>query len=143
MKRRTLSLLAPLALAPLTLAAPPNPRPERAVDFNREIRPILAGTCFLCHGPDSGSRQAGLRLDKPGWDAKKVLARLDAPDGSPLQMPPASAHKPLSASQKSLLRRWIASGAKYEKHWSLVSLPSPPAPSSPSERGERLSPSSV
>ena len=41
-------------------AAEPKPAP---VDFNREVRPILAGRCFLCHGPDDKARKAGLRLD--------------------------------------------------------------------------------
>src|SRR5688572_24857918 len=36
---------------------------HRTIEFNREIRPILADNCFACHGPDKNKRKAGLRLD--------------------------------------------------------------------------------
>ena len=34
------------------------------ISFNESILPILADNCFHCHGPDSKTRQANLRLDR-------------------------------------------------------------------------------
>src|SRR5437016_158215 len=36
---------------------------QRPLDFNRDIRPILAGKCLACHGPDATAKKIGLRLD--------------------------------------------------------------------------------
>ena len=37
---------------------------DDAIQFNRDIRPIMLDTCFACHGPDSAARKAELRMDK-------------------------------------------------------------------------------
>src|SRR5689334_14703395 len=34
-----------------------------AVEFNRDVRPILADHCYQCHGPDARQRKGDLRLD--------------------------------------------------------------------------------
>src|SRR4051812_17157783 len=37
--------------------------PAVAINFDRQIRPLLADNCFACHGPDEKQRKARLRLD--------------------------------------------------------------------------------
>ena len=53
-----------LALSARVQSAQAQPRAANAIDFQREIRPILSDNCFQCHGPDSGARMAELRLDR-------------------------------------------------------------------------------
>ncbi|QDV54290.1 PSD1 and planctomycete cytochrome C domain-containing protein [Rosistilla oblonga] len=122
---------------------------QSQVDFNRDIRPILSNHCFSCHGPDAEHRQAGLRLDEadpalaeldsgdraivPGdVEASTLVARIASDDEGEL-MPPADFHKPLSAKQKQLLTDWIAQGAPFSAHWSLLppQKVDPPAISDP------------
>ena len=101
---------------------------QQTLDFNRDIRPILAENCFYCHGQDSNKRQADLRLDQrdvaissgaivPNDAAgSAMIQRMNSVDPDVL-MPPVKSNRRLSAEQKVLLERWISEGGKYQTHW--------------------------
>ena len=103
-----------------------------SVDFGRDVRPILADTCFKCHGPDEHDRKAGLRLDDredvfeefgsvvPGdLESSELYQRLISDDPDSL-MPPSDSGRKLSGEQIDLIKRWIEQGAQWENHWSLT-----------------------
>ncbi len=115
-----------------------------AVQFNRDIRPILSENCFACHGPDHNKRKAGLRLDQhdeaiktlksgevaivPGdTDHSALISRIlsDDPDE---HMPPPDSGKKLTPQQIDVLKRWVKQGAPWQPHWSLIApqVPEPP-----------------
>ncbi len=106
---------------------------QAELSFNREVRPLLSGHCFKCHGPDEDERQADLRLDVPGDEATgevdyaEVLRRIESTDPDE-QMPPPEANKPLTAANIATLREWIAEGAPYERHWAFVKPRKPEVP---------------
>jgi hypothetical protein len=113
-----------------------------AVDFARDVRPILAAHCYECHGPDK--QKGGLRLDAratalrggvsgdtivPGDAARShILHRLRGEGGEdrmPFKKPP------LAAEQIATIARWIDAGAVWpdnlsgnnspaKLHWSFV-----------------------
>ncbi|MFM9062808.1 MAG: c-type cytochrome domain-containing protein, partial [Pirellula sp.] len=101
---------------------------SQSIEFNRDIRPILAENCFYCHGPDAQQRQADLRLDlrdeairtgafQPGNAAdSKLIERIFSVDPQEV-MPPADSNKKLSETQRALLKEWIDQGAQYQTHW--------------------------
>ena len=126
--------MSALSLTLLASAAPQKPR----VSYSREIRPILAENCFLCHGPDPGTRQAGLRLDMPNAATKKaLLARITAPVSDALHMPPIHTKKSLTPTQVASVKQWLAQGAAYEKHWAFVAPVSPSSQRGTSGTGKR------
>ncbi|NQV23118.1 MAG: DUF1553 domain-containing protein [Rhodopirellula sp.] len=119
-----------------------------AVDFNRDIRPILSDNCFECHGPDAEQRQAELRLDTkeglfrktdehssvvPGDLAKSELFRRMTSTDPDERMPPADSGRKLSQEQIGIVKKWIESGAEWQQHWSFIAptRPTSPAVSSP------------
>ena len=53
------------ALSGVSLLSAAGAETAEKVDFNFQIRPILADRCFKCHGPDEKARKAKLRLDQP------------------------------------------------------------------------------
>lgn len=103
---------------------------SKAVDFQREVLPLLSDRCFQCHGPDENARQADLRLDVRGEaidygaivphqpESSTLVERILADDDS--VMPPRTAKKQLSPAEREILRQWVAEGAKYEKHWAFM-----------------------
>jgi hypothetical protein len=117
---------------------------KQPVDFDRDIRPILSNHCFACHGPDAEKRESGFRLDMrasaigeaesgahpivPGDVAQSELVTRVFSDDDDVKMPPPELNKPLSAEQKDLLKRWVAAGAPYEKHWAFVAPRRPALP---------------
>src|SRR5947209_1930334 len=121
------------SLLALLIAAPAFAQPKE-IDFNRDVRPILSGKCFQCHGPDEKVRQGGLRLDMrdgalktlktgnraivPGDSAQsELVARITIQDGDGV-MPPAKTGKTLNATEIATLKKWIDQGGKYAIHWS-------------------------
>ncbi len=117
-------------------AADPAPKPRDmgtrgTIEYNRDVRPILAENCFACHGPDSAARKAGLRIDRredaieakvlvPGKPAEsEIITRIFTMDAAEL-MPPPKSHKKLNEAQKQVLKQWVAEGAEYQPHWSFI-----------------------
>jgi hypothetical protein len=115
-----------------------------AVDFTRDIRPILADKCFKCHGPDATQRKGKLRLDRasdahspaasgsvaivPGKvDDSELVERITATEPD-RQMPPPKSGKSLSPAEVDKLKAWIEGGAAYKDHWAFVPPVRPPLP---------------
>lgn len=141
------SLVFCLVLVPLVVQADETPF------FETDIRPILKASCFHCHG-EKKEIEANLdlrlrRLISKGGDSGPALIP-DSPEKSLLwqriesgEMPPGDAQ--LTDSEKSLIRKWISTGARTVRpesedqsadaftaeernFWSLLPIQKPPVP---------------
>ena len=116
---------------------------EAQVDFDREVRPLLAAHCFQCHGPDPSSRKANLRLDRAEFatevlpNGHRAIVESDAEASALLhrvrntdvdeRMPPEG-REPLSANEIATLTQWIEEGAHYTPPWAFTKLARTDAP---------------
>jgi hypothetical protein len=110
---------------------------DGAVDFEKQILPILKTSCFKCHEKeheDNGKikkPKGGLRLDgaavimkggkenpnenvvagKP--ESSWLLKTMALPESDELAMPPEGKGDRVSAADQALIKKWIASGASF------------------------------
>ena len=115
-----------------------------AIDFTRDVYPILSDRCFACHGPDAEARKADLRLDQegfitasssegerlvqPGDAASSILiARIHSEDPDSV-MPPPESFLTLNPDEKATLSQWINEGASWGKHWAFERVVAPKIP---------------
>ena len=97
--------------------------PAKSIDFDRDVKPILAKNCLSCHGPEK--QKSGLRLDRkadainggdsgkaiaPGKPKESLLLQLVGGEDKDRMMPPKA---PLAAAEIATLRAWIERGAKW------------------------------
>ena len=109
------------------------------VDYSRDVRPILAEKCYPCHGPDKKTRKAKLRLDDlaaavksgaitPGKPSDSELIERIFSDDPDERMPPKKSKATLSESEKEILRKWVAGGARTSRHWAFIPPKQSPLP---------------
>lgn len=126
-----------------------------AVDFEKQILPLLQRSCLSCHGPER--QKSGYRLDVReialrGGDSGEravfphdasrsgIMKRLASTDPDEQMPPPKSDAPAFSAAEVELLKAWINAGPAWpdtlagwveeKPHWSLLPLKSPAVPSS-------------
>ena len=128
----------------LVVSATLGVRADDEVRFNRDVRPLLADTCFQgatgmwpeeSRASARPARDETLKPAKSGEtpivpgkpDDSELVRRVFAAEADQV-MPTDTTKKVLTAEQKDLIKRWVAQGAKYEKHWSFQTPIKPPVP---------------
>lgn len=124
----------------LAMGLTPPLNADDPVRFGRDVLPVFSANCFACHGPDASVRQANLRLDLetdakakhdggfpivPGnLEESTLIQRITSTDPDRV-MPPPDSHKTLKPEQVEALKRWIAQGAEWGRHWSFEPIERP------------------
>lgn len=138
-----LTLVYCLAILPMASAEPGRQPAQTELNYNLDIRPILADNCYACHGPDEKARQAELRLDtKAGAfsepsgypiivagnpDESELYRRITSNEDN-YRMPPADFNKTLTPAQVEAITQWIRAGATWEEHWAFTTPTRPTTP---------------
>lgn len=108
------------------------------IDYNFHVKPILADRCYACHGPDEGSRKAGLRLDseeeafmklasgksafsKGNLNRSEVYHRMISQDPETI-MPPPESNLYLTPREIATIAKWVEQGAEWKQHWSFLKV---------------------
>ncbi len=97
------------------------------IDYGRDIQPLLSENCYHCHGPDAAERKGKLRLDEEAAArkvTKEIVERIFSTDVDEV-MPTPKSNRKLTGEQKELIKRWIAEGAKWGKHWAFERVEKP------------------
>jgi mono/diheme cytochrome c family protein len=93
------------------------PAAKTKVDYARDIEPLFARRCYMCHGPQQ--QMSGLRLDRK-YGALKVIQTGNSANSRLIRMvagvekkvmPPMGAR--LTAAEIGLLRAWIDQGVDW------------------------------
>ncbi|HEX4607558.1 MAG TPA: DUF1549 domain-containing protein, partial [Urbifossiella sp.] len=119
------------------LGAQPAPEAKAkaaAVDFARDVRPILDRHCISCHGAEK--QKGGLRLDRradtlrggdsgkavvPGNTGASLLLKLVSGTDPDNVMPPRGER--LTSAEVGVLRAWVEQGARWPEDGSAVANP--------------------
>ncbi len=120
---------------PEYVAIPYNALPDE-IDFNIHVKPILSDKCYLCHGPDEGTRKAGVRFDtedglfietqkgnfpvKPRNLGKSEVINRILSEELDYIMPPSNSHLSLTPREKAIIVKWVEQGAEWKKHWAFI-----------------------
>ena len=123
------------------------------IQFNRDVRPILSGKCFHCHGPSEKFLEADLRFDLPeeayfkkngfaaivpgSTDDSEAWHRIMSDDPDEI-MPPPESKKEMTEEEKEIITKWIEQEPNGRDTGHICLLPSLPFPKPQTKNGPKM-----